>query len=340
MADAPTSQDLRSQCVNTIKMLSVDAVEQANSGHPGAPMGCAEIAFHLFTEAMRYDPKDPNWVNRDRFILSNGHASMLLYSMLHLAGYDLSLDEIRNFRQWGSATPGHPEYGHTPGVEVTTGPLGQGFGHGVGMALAAKMTAARFDKGDFSPIDHRVFAIVSDGDLMEGVASEAASIAGHLGLGNLIYIYDDNKITIDGSTDLAFTEDVEKRFEAYGWHTDRVDGHDLDAIGRAVSGAIAEEGRPSLILARTHIAHGSPGKQDTAGSHGAPLGAEEVAATKRAHGWPEEPKFHVPEEVRTYFAERTSEIRRAHDEWKSGLEGWRARHADCNLYMIKSSVSA
>jgi len=328
MSNAPTSQDLTSQCLNTVKMLAVDAVEAANSGHPGAPMGCAEIAYALFTEAMRYDPRDPDWRNRDRFVLSNGHASMLLYSMLHLCGYDVSLDDLRAFRQWGSKTPGHPEYGDTPGVEVTTGPLGQGFGHGVGTALAAKMLEARFSRDGFSPIDHRVFGIVSDGDLMEGVASEAASLAGHLELGNLIYVYDDNKITIDGSTDLAFSEDVEARFRAYGWHTERVDGHDLDSITRALSVAKEETSRPSLILARTHIGHGSPGKQDTADVHGAPLGADEVKATKEALGWPLEPTFLVPDEVREAFQAKVETIRRSHDGWKAAVDAWRAKHPD------------
>ena len=328
MSNAPTSQDLTTQCLTTVKMLAVDAVEAANSGHPGAPMGCAEIAYCLFTEAMRYDPRDPDWRNRDRFILSNGHASMLLYSMLHLCEYDLSLQDLRDFRQWGSKTPGHPEYGHAPGVEVTTGPLGQGFGHGVGMALASKMLEARFTRDGFSPVDHRVFGIVSDGDLMEGIASEAASLAGHLGLGNLIYVYDDNKITIDGSTDLAFSEDVEARFRAYGWHTERVDGHDLEQIGRAVEAAKKEASRPSLILARTHIGHGSPGKQDTADSHGAPLGPDEVRATKEALGWPLEPTFLVPDEVREAFRGKVESIRRSHDEWKAAVDAWRAKHPD------------
>jgi len=328
MANAPTSHDLTTQCLNTIRTLAMDAVERASSGHPGTPMGCAEIGFHLFTRAMRYDPRNPDWIDRDRFVLSAGHASMLLYALLHLTGYELSLEEIRRFRQWGSATPGHPEYGHTPGVEVTTGPLGQGFGHGVGMALAAKMAGARFNTDDFAPITHRVFGIVSDGDVMEGVASEAASLAGHLGLGNLVYVYDDNRITIDGSTDLAFSEDVESRFRAYGWHTRRIDGHDLDRIAEAVDAAVAEEERPSLIVARTHIAHGSPGKQDTAEAHGAPLGEEEIRATKRALGWPEDASFLVPDEVREYFGERVAEIRRAHDAWQSSFEAWRGKHPE------------
>lgn len=329
MASSVTASDsVVQECIRTIRMLAVDAVEAAQSGHPGAPMGCAEIAFALFTEMMRHDPRDPNWIDRDRFILSNGHASMLLYSMLHLCGYDVSLDEIRRFRQWGSKTPGHPERHDTPGVEMTTGPLGQGFAHGVGMAVAAKMCGARFTTDDFAPISHRIYAIVSDGDLMEGVASEAASLAGTLGLGNLVYIYDDNRITIDGSTDLAFTEDVEKRFEAYGWHTLRVDGHDVEAVANAIRTAADETERPSLVIARTHIGHGSPGKQDTAEAHGAPLGAEEVAATKAAIGWPEEPTFLVPDTVRAHFEDRMTSVRATHDDWAGRFESWREKHPE------------
>ncbi len=256
--------------VKTVRFLSVDAVEKANSGHPGTPMALAGIGVELFTRTLRYVPTEPDWPNRDRFVLSAGHASMLLYSLLHLAGYDLSLDQLKAFRQWGSKTPGHPEVGHTPGVETTTGPLGQGVGNAVGLALAGKMMGARVNEPGDALIDYRVFAIAGDGDMMEGVASEAASIAGHLGLDNLVLIYDDNKITIDGSTALSFSEDVGKRFEAYGWFVQHTDGHDPDAVRSALDAAIAEAKRPSLIVARTHIAIGAPTKQDTSAAHGAP----------------------------------------------------------------------
>ena len=266
-------------CINTIRMLAVDAVEKAKSGHPGMPMGTAALAYVLWTRFLKHNPANPQWPNRDRFVLSAGHGSMLLYSLLHLTGYDLSLDELQHFRQWGSRTPGHPEYGMTPGVETTTGPLGQGFANGVGMAIAEAFLAAHFNQPGHSIVDHYTYAIVSDGDLMEGVASEAASLAGHLQLGKLIYLYDDNGISIDGSTDFTFTEQVGKRFDAYGWHVQEMsDGNDVTAIDSALKAAQAESMRPSLIIAHTHIAYGSPGKQDTAEAHGAPLGAEEVQA--------------------------------------------------------------
>ncbi len=272
--------ELARLAVNTIKMLAVDAVEKASSGHPGMPMGTADFAFILWTRYLQFNPEDPHWPNRDRFVLSAGHGSTLLYAMLHLSGYDLPLEQLKQFRQWKSMTPGHPEYGCAPGVETTTGPLGQGFGNGVGMALAARMAAARFNTDEHPIIDHYIYAIVSDGDMMEGITAEAASLAGHLGLGNLIYFYDDNHITIEGDTNLTFTEDIEKRFDAYGWHVTRIDGHDHDAIERAIAGAQAEMERPSLIIGRTHIGAGSPNKQDTSGVHGSALGAEEVIATK------------------------------------------------------------
>jgi transketolase len=300
--------------VKTVRFLSVDAVEQASSGHPGAPMGLATIGVEIFTRHLRYLPSEPSWPNRDRFVLSAGHASMLLYSLLHLAGYPLSLDDLKQFRQWGSRTPGHPEVHHTPGVETTTGPLGQGVGNAVGMALASKMMAARV--GDV--IDYRVFVIAGDGDMMEGVCSEAASLAGHLGLGNLIVVYDDNRITIDGSTALSFSEDVGKRFEAYGWHVQHVDGHDEGDVRRALTAAEAQIERPNLIVARTHIAFGSPNKQDRSTAHGAPLGKDEVAATKRAADWPLEP-FVVPEEARVPFRERVAENTRLYAEWQARL---------------------
>ncbi|MBX3128431.1 MAG: transketolase [Polyangiaceae bacterium] len=304
--------------VRTVRFLSVDAVEQANSGHPGTPMALAGIGVELFTRVLRYAPERPDWPNRDRFVLSCGHASMLLYSLLHLAGYDVSLDDLKQFRQWGSKTPGHPEVGHTPGVETTTGPLGQGVGNAVGMALAGKLAAARLD-GEGAPlIDYRVFVLCSDGDLMEGVASEAASLAGLWGLDNLIAIYDDNRITIDGSTELSFAEDVGKRFEAYGWSVQHVDGHDLDAVHAAIERTRGVVGRPSLIVARTHIGIGAPTKQDTAAAHGAPLGAAEVQGAKQAAGWPTEPTFFVPPEAKAPFARRVADNR-------AELAAWDAR---------------
>jgi len=283
-------------CINTIRTLSMDAIEAANSGHPGAPMGLAATGYVLWTKFLKHNPKNPAWENRDRFVLSGGHASMLLYSLLHLTGYDLSLEDLKNFRQWGSKTPGHPEYGHTPGVETTTGPLGQGVANAVGMAMAERHLAARFNKSDAKIVDHFTYVMCGDGDLMEGVASEAASLAGHLGLGKLICLYDDNKISIEGSTDIAFTEDVALRFQAYGWHVQKVaDGNDVEAISKAIEAARAETGKPSIICVRTHIAFGSPNKQDTAGAHGAPLGKEEVCLTKKNLGCPEDAVFCTPE---------------------------------------------
>lgn len=308
---------------NTLRILALDAVEKAQSGHPGLPMGAADYAFTLWAEYLRFNPKDPTWPNRDRFILSAGHGSMLLYGLLHLFGYDLPMEELQRFRQWGSKTPGHPEYGVTPGVETTTGPLGQGLANAVGMALAAKMTAARYNTDAHRPFDHFVYCIASDGDLMEGVASEAASLAGHLGLGNLIVFYDDNRISIEGPTDLAFTEDRAKRFEAYGWQVLSIDGHDSEAAARAIEAAQAERERPTLIVARTHIAYGSPGAVDTAEAHGAPLGPAEVAATKANLGWPQEPAFYVPDEVRRICAERVAELERLYQAWQKEYRAWR-----------------
>lgn len=315
-------RELTRLAVNTIKMLAVDAVERAKSGHPGLPMGAADYALTIWTRYLRYNPQDPLWANRDRFILSAGHGSMLLYALLHLAGYDLPLDELKRFRQFGSKTPGHPEYGLTPGVETTTGPLGQGFANGVGMAVAAKMAAARYNTAEFKIVDHYIYGIVSDGDLMEGVTAEAASLAGHLGLGNIIYFYDDNRISIEGSTNLAFTEDRGKRFEAYGWQVQYIDGHDCEAAALAIEAAQADTERPSLILARTHIGNGSPGKHDTAGVHGEPLGPEEVAATKQSLGWPLEPTFIVPDAVRALFAEHAAVNKGAYEAWKGTLAAW------------------
>ncbi|GAB4181169.1 MAG: transketolase [Calditrichia bacterium] len=287
--------------VNTIRMLAADCVEKANSGHPGMPMGAAAMAYVLWTKYMKHNPKNPKWINRDRFILSAGHGSALLYSLLHLSGYDVSLEDLKQFRQWGSKTPGHPEYGHTPGVETTTGPLGQGFATGVGMAIAQKHLAARFNKPGLPVVDHYIYGIVSDGDLMEGISHEAASLAGHLKLGNIIYLYDDNHISIDGETELAFTEDRVARFRAYGWHVQVVDdGNDLKSIGLAIEEAQKISDRPSLIAVRTHIGYGSPNKVDTAGVHGSPLGAEEMKLTRQNLDWPEEP-FFIPEEVKNHF---------------------------------------
>ncbi|MCU1281820.1 MAG: tkt [bacterium] len=321
--------ELTRLAVNTIKFLSIDAIEKSKSGHPGLPMGAADYAFILWSRYLKHDPTDPRWPDRDRFVLSAGHGSMLLYSLLHLSGYDLSLDELKNFRQWGSKTPGHPESHLTPGVEATTGPLGQGFGNGVGMALAAKMAAARFP-GLFN---HRVWGIVSDGDMMEGVASEAASLAGHLRLGNLTYIYDDNKITLDGNLDESMDEDVGKRFEAYGWRTMHIDGHDHAQITAALDAAKAERERPMLILARTHIGNGAPHKHDTHKVHGEPLGPEETKATKEALGWPLDKPFYVPAEVRALWDARKQELQRAHAQWNEHEKKWLAAHAaEAELY--------
>ena len=305
-------------CVNTIRCLAMDAVEQAKSGHPGMPMGAAPMAYVLWTRFLRHNPRNPRWPGRDRFILSAGHGSMLLYSLLHLTGYDLSLDDLKQFRQWGSKTPGHPENLLVAGIEMTTGPLGQGFATGVGMAIAEKYLAARFNRPGHELVNHRIYAIVSDGDLMEGVSHEAGSLAGHLGLDNLIYLYDDNHISIEGSTDLAFTEDAGKRFEAYGWFVQRLsDGNDLAAIDQAICAAQSQKGKPSIIMVRTHIAYGAPHAQDTAEAHGAPLGEEEVKLTKQAYGWPVEPKFHIPDEALAHFRRAIERGARAEAEWQA-----------------------
>jgi transketolase len=310
--------------VNTLKFLAVDAVEKAASGHPGMPMGAADAAFVVWSRFLRHDPTAPSWPDRDRFVLSAGHGSMLLYGLLHLSGYDLSLADLEAFRQWESRTPGHPEFGHTAGVEATTGPLGQGIGNGVGMALAARMAAARFNgDGDFKPVGHRVFVLASDGDMMEGVSGEASSLAGHLGLGNLVVLYDDNRITIEGRTDLAFTEDVAGRYLGYGWHAQKVDGHDHPALEKAIEAAVAEDDKPSIIACRTHIGHGAPNKQDSADSHGAPLGKDETAAAKRAADWPLEPAFLVPEPVKSFFKARAEEGAALRTAWEQRFEQWR-----------------
>ena len=310
-------------CINTIRTLAMDAVERAKSGHPGMPMGAAPMAYVLWTRFLRHNPGDPAWPNRDRFVLSAGHGSMLLYALLHLTGYDLSLEELRNFRQWESQTPGHPEHGLTPGVEATSGPLGQGFGNGVGMAIAERFLAAHFNRPGHTIVDHFTYSIVSDGDLMEGVASEAASLAGHLKLGKLIYLYDDNHITIDGDTNLAFSENVTQRFEAYGWQVQEVEGNDLRALTNALSAARAEINRPSLLRVRTHIAFGSPNKQDTAAAHGSPLGKAEVELTKKALGWPEEPDFYVPPEALYLFREAVERGQAQQAQWQARFDAYR-----------------
>ena len=316
-------KELDQLCINTIRMLSVDAVQKANSGHPGLPMGLAPAAYVLWTRFLKHNPHNPHWLDRDRFVLSAGHGSMLLYSMLFLTGYDVPLEQIKQFRQWGSHTPGHPERGHTPGVETTTGPLGQGFGNGVGMAIAEAHLAACYNRPDCDIVDHFTYAIVSDGDLMEGVASEAASLAGHLKLGKLIYLYDNNRISLAGAADLCFTEDCAKRFEAYGWHTVTVDdGNDIDAIDRAVRAARAETSRPSLILLRTHIGYGSPGKQDTFEAHGSPLGEAEVKRTKENLGWPLDPQFYIPAEAEAQFREAVGNGEKAEAIWQERFNAY------------------
>jgi len=323
------NQALDALCINTIRMLSVDAVQKANSGHPGAPMGLAPAAYTLWTRFLKHNPRNPEWWDRDRFVLSAGHGSMLLYSMLFLTGYDLPLEQIKQFRQWGSRTPGHPERELTPGVETTTGPLGQGFGNGVGMAMAEAHLAARYNRPGFEIVNHFTYAIVSDGDLMEGVAAEAASLAGHLKLGKLIYLYDNNRISLAGATDLSFTEDCAKRFEAYGWHTLSVEnGNDLEAIHGAIRAAREEQSRPSLILLRTHIGFGSPGKQDTFEAHGSPLGEAEVKRTKENLGWPLEPAFYIPKEAETHFHAAISTGQKAEANWQEHFNAYREKFSD------------
>ena len=320
--------ELDQKCINTIRMLAVDAIQQANSGHPGLPMGAAPMAYVLWTRFLKHNPHDPKWGDRDRFILSAGHGSMLVYALLHLTGYDLALDELKNFRQWGSLTPGHPEYGLTSGVEATTGPLGQGTANAVGMALAEAHLAARFNTTDHAVVDHYTYAIVSDGDLMEGVSAEAASLAGHLKLGKLVYLYDDNDISLDGSTKMSFTEDVGKRYSAYGWHVLRVpDGNDLVAIEAAIEEAKKDD-RPSLIMIKTVIGYGSPNKGGTSKAHGSPLGEDEVAATKENLGWPLEPKFLVPDDVQAHFRQAVDAGTKAQADWQATFDQWAAANAD------------
>ncbi|HUF10708.1 MAG TPA: transketolase [Rhodothermales bacterium] len=317
---------LRRKAADTIRVLAMDAVQRADSGHPGMPMGMADAAVVLWTRFLRFDPQAPDWFNRDRFVLSAGHGSMLLYSLLHLTGYDLSMDELKRFRQLESLTPGHPEFGLTPGVEATTGPLGQGLANGIGMAAAERHLAARFNQEGFDLVDHRTFVIASDGDLMEGVTNEASSLAGHWKLGRLIVLYDDNEITIDGDTDLAFTEDVLERYRALGWHTDRVDGHDPVAVEAALEGALADE-RPSIIACRTHIGYGSPNRQGSSEAHGSPLGDEEIALTKKALGWTAEP-FEVPGEVYDFMRQAAAKGHQAHVAWDDRLRDFGDAHPD------------
>lgn len=316
-------------CVNTIRALSIDGVQKANSGHPGLPLGSAPMAYTLFTKHLRYNPKDPKWADRDRFVLSGGHGSMLLYSLLHLAGYDLSLEDLRNFRQWGSKTPGHPEYGLTPGVETTTGPLGQGFSTAVGMAMAEAHLSAVYNRPLQEIVNHFTYVLASDGDMMEGVASEAASLAGHLKLGKLICLYDSNRISLDGVLSLSFSEDVGKRFESYGWHVQTVsDGNDIGAIDSALTVAKGEHTKPSLIIVNTIIGFGSPNKQGKAASHGSPLGKDEVALTKRSLGIPEEPTFLVSDEVKDHFAKISQNGVKAEEEWKALFGKWETANPD------------
>lgn len=324
-----TDSDLAQLAVDTIRFLCVDMVEKAKSGHPGLPCGAADYAFVMWTKFLRYDPLTPDWPDRDRFVLSAGHGSTLLYTLLHLAGNpEMTMDELKSFRQWGSKTPGHPEADLSTGVETTTGPLGQGFANGVGMAIGAKMMAARFNRPNFDIVNSRIFGIVSDGDLMEGISHEAASIAGHLGLGNIIYIYDDNKISIEGSTELTCSDDVELRFKGYGWHVQKIDGHDRKAIESALDAACAETGKPSIIIARTHIGCGAPSKQDKKEAHGEPLGAEEVAAMKKCLDWPAEPTFYVPDEVRELWARMRAKGAETRKQWEELFRKFRGANPE------------
>ncbi len=320
--------DIDRLSANAIRALAMDGVQQAGSGHPGMPLGMADVAYVLWTQFLQHNPADPTWPNRDRFVLSAGHGSMLIYSLLHLTGYDLPLDELKRFRQWGSRTAGHPEYGHTPGVETTTGPLGQGVTNAVGMALAERYLAASFNRPDFPIVDHYTYALCSDGDLMEGVSHEAASLAGHLKLGKLVFLYDSNRISIDGSTDLSFTEDVAQRFAAYGWHVLHTDGHNLADIAAALGQARAETERPSIIICRTQIGYGSPNKQGTAKAHGEPLGVEEVRLTKRALGWPEEPTFFVPDTVYAHMRQALNRGAQQQQAWQELMQRYREAHPD------------
>ncbi|HDD67300.1 MAG TPA: transketolase, partial [Candidatus Thorarchaeota archaeon] len=323
-----TPQDLQNRAINAIRFLSADAIQTARSGHPGMCMGAAALIYTIWMRHLKHNPRNPNWSDRDRFVLSGGHGSMLLYSMLYLTGYDITLDQIKRFRQWNSGTPGHPEYGKTAGVEVTTGPLGQGVGNAVGMAIAEAHLAAVFNRPGHDIIDHYTYAVVTDGDLMEGISSEAASLAGHLRLGKLILLYDDNDISIDGSTDITFTEDVAARFEAQGWHVQAVkDGNDVEEVDRAIQIAKADD-RPSLIICKTHIGYGFPTIQNSEKSHGAPPGEEELIGAKRRLGWPTEPWFYVPDDVLRHFREAVSQGQEAEDDWKKRFETYKSEYPE------------
>jgi len=335
MNDNNSIKNIDNLSINTIRTLSMDAIQRANSGHPGAPMGLAPAGYVLWTKIMKHNPKNPDWLDRDRFVLSGGHASMLLYSLLFLSGYGLTMDDIKNFRQMGSKTPGHPEYAHTPGVETTTGPLGQGFANAVGMAMAERHLAARFNRPGFDIVDHHTYAVCGDGDMMEGIVSEAASLAGHLGLSRLISIYDDNRISIEGETGITFTEDVSARFKGYGWQVIRVDdGNDADAIYNALVAAKAEHEKPSLIMLRTHIAFGSPNKQDSSDAHGAPLGDEEIRLTKKNLGWPEDQSFYVPEEVCDNFSGCINTGEESESKWKDLYLGYTKKYPELSKEWI------
>jgi transketolase len=327
-AQQKPSSELEELSINTIRFLAVDAVEKAKSGHPGTPMEAAAMAYELWMNIMHYNPANPDWPNRDRFVLSSGHASMLQYAMLHLTGYDLPMEQLQRFRQIGSKTAGHPEYGHTPGIETTTGPLGQGFGTGVGMAVAERYLSGYFNRPGHSIIDHHVYAYCSDGDMMEGISHEAASIAGNMKLNKLIYIYGDNHITIDGDTSKTFSDDVGKRFEAYGWFVQHIEGNDREAFKHAIEEAQSQSDKPSLIIARTHIGYGSPGKQDKASAHGAPLGADEVKRTKENLGWPLEPTFYIPDEVLRNFRQCVEKGRRSEEDWNRRFEAYRKEYPE------------
>lgn len=340
-SSSKTQTAIDNLCVNTIRTLSMDAVQKADSGHPGAPMGLAPAAYVLWTRVLKHNPRNPAWLDRDRFVLSAGHASMLIYCLLYLTGYDLSLDELKNFRQWGSKTPGHPEFGHTPGVETTTGPLGQGFANAVGMAMAERHLAAVYNKPGYEIVDHYAYMICGDGDMMEGISSEAASLAGHLGLSKLICLYDDNKITIDGGTDISFTEDVAERFKAYHWHVLKVnDGNDLHAIHQAIEKAKAEKERPSLIVVSTHIAYGSPNKQDSSDAHGAPLGEEEIRLTKKSLGWNEDALFEVPEKALEKFRECIQSGNQAEADWQETYSAYTEAYPELTEQWVNAACGS
>jgi len=328
-------KDIHQLSINTIRCLAIDAIQKANSGHPGMPMACAPIAYRLYTKFMTHNPSNPDWKNRDRFILSAGHGSMLLYSILHLCGYKISMDDLKNFRQWNSITPGHPEFGLAPGVETTTGPLGQGFSNAVGMAIAQEYLGSLFNKDNGKILDHFIYGICSDGDLMEGISHEAASLAGHLKLGNIIFFYDDNGITIDGKISLAFSEDIKKRFEAYNWQVLNIDDvNDLSQIDKAVEQAQKEKNKPTLIITKTHIGFGSPNKQDKSSSHGSPLGEEEVKLTKKNLGWDENKYFYIPDEVADHFNKMNKTFAKYEDEWNKSFETYKKKYpADAEQFI-------